>query len=251
MTERFDYLSRFRVIPLGAIWTREFEPILSATPSIGEKLKAEMANWVKEVRETKPDYAAGLNFPIKLESGNSPLKLQFYANGYGPRFDQDEPVGPEQIDYWRIYRTRFLFSNLWLEICKIWMPNGTWLRLDNESHSILLDLENRSIFDPQFYAERSAEYILNMLLIGEPVKTENRELASNTFAWLNYHLKWHSRNNLPEVLEKALRHDLPEYLQIMQTIADIEMPPLKAQPISQSRLDELNAMPTPANRRMI
>jgi len=251
MVERFDYLSKFSVIQLGNVWEKEFEPIMGATPAIGEHLNAEMASWVEEMREKNPNFAIGLDLPIKFDPSRNPLKLQFYASGYGPRFESNELVGPEQISYWRSYRIRFLFSGLWLNLCKAWMPEGSWLRLDTEFHSILLELNSRTIFDPRFQSSRSAEYILNFLIIGEPVKNADYQQTCNITAWLNYHLKWHSRYNLPKVLENALQHDLPEYLAIMQSFSNVEMPSLKSAPQSEAQLKFLIAMPAPANARMI
>jgi len=251
MDERFNYTEKFRVIPLGKFWTNELEPILNDNPAIGVLLSAKLENWVREIRDINPGFDEDLESPIKFDPTANPLKLSFYAGGFGPRFDADERTHSGEISFWRSSDNRFLFSSFWHDLCKTWMPEGNWLRLDTESHSILLEMNRRLVFDPRFYSERSAEYILDMLIVGEPIKNADYQKTSNVVAWLNYHLKWHSRYNLPEVLEKALRHDLPEYLQIMQTFADIEMPPLTEEPISQSHLDNLNAMPAPANRRMI
>ena len=253
MDDRFNYLNSFTILPVDIIWEQEFIPILNSLPEIGERCKVNMESWVEKMRESDPGFAIGLEFPIEFGAHKNPLKLQFYDDPYHdrPRFDDDEPFGPWDISYWRSYRSRFLFSKLWLEFCEIWMPEGNWLRLDSEFHSILLETKSRSIFDPEFYGKCSAKYSLNTLLIGEPVKTKNCELTSNIIAWLNYHLKWHSRYNLPEVFEKALQHDLPEYLQIMQMFSDIEMPPLKATPLNRAQLEELKAMPAPVNGRMI
>lgn len=251
MYEQYNYLCKFNILPLGELWKQEFLPILEAKPEIKKRCLTAMEEWVEDIQKTRPDFAIDLDFPINFNPDQNPFTLNFHINDFDPPFDDGVPPGPGHIAYWRSSRDRFLFSSLWLDICEEWKPEGDWVRLDTTSHSILLELNRRTIFDPMFRGDWSAERALDMAIIGDLVESPDNDRASNVICWLNFHLKWHSRRHLPNLLEKALQHDLPEYLQIMQSLSEVEIPALKSQPLTVTQLDAIKAMPAPVNRRMI
>jgi len=214
----------FSVTPLEEIWEKEFLPTHQHDPKIRELHQSAMSDWIETCRGRNPDFWPSIELPYDIDRHPAPWELGFFIDDWDNRPDPLNPPEPNQVSHWYPFGSWVHLSEFSRELCKAWRPDGDWMIVNTGSHSTVIDIKNRSIFDPKFHATRNAKYILEYLFIGSFVDDADSDRASNVVCWFDYHLRPHSRPKLPRVIEKALQHDLPDFLQIMATFSEIDIP---------------------------
>ena len=214
----------FSVTPTDKIWEKEFLPRLQRDQNIRELYQSAINGWIEACRVPNPDFWPSIELPYDIDRHPAPWELGFFIDDWVIRPDPLNPPEPNQVSHWYPFESCSHLSGFSLELCKAWRPDGDWLVVSAGSHSVVIDIKNRLIFDPRFHADRNAKYILDYLFIGGFVDDAESNKASNVISWLNYHLRPYSRSKLPRVIENALQYDLPDFLQIMSVFSEVKIP---------------------------
>ncbi len=214
----------FSVTPTDKIWEKELLPFLQHDPKIRELYQSVIGGWIKACRVRNPDFWPSIELPYDIDRHPAPWELGFFIDDWDTRPDPLNPPKSNQVQYWYPFGSRAHLSEFSRVLCKAWRPDGDWMNVSTGSYSVVIDIKSRLIFDPRFHATRNAEYILDYLFIGELNDDVESDRTSNVVCWFDYYLRPHSRPKLPRVIEKALQHDLQDFLQIMATFSEIDIP---------------------------
>ena len=214
----------FSLIRAEMIWEKELLPFLQHDPNIRKLYQSVMSGWIEACRGRNPEFWPSIELPYDIDRHPAPWELGFFIDDTDIRPDPLNPPELSQVSHWYPFQSWVHLSKFSLELCKAWWPDGEWLVVNSDYHSVVIDLKNRLIFSPEYHAKHNAKYILELSIIGDLNDGAESDRASNVVSWFEYHLHPHSRPKLPRVIENALQYDLLDYLQIMAIFSKTEVP---------------------------